>query len=320
MSEPASPQNDVQPIERVLHDALDQGDMVLKTAGPILGHLLANDDHSLFSDEIIARIRGMTGDCARQFVMAIASAQSIAEPYELLDELVPSLTNALIEEPAFVHHCHALVLEWHFAARLQSRGVVDAVLSPLLQTLIASNDVDMAADGMALLAAQARFMQQIRRMELPLTELSQAHFNLALLTLDSHAGDAAPETVNRATSNLREEFGEDASRTGIARRLVRNMAKNAADTFVISQAGPALYLSGLSAATDQPRDLIAMATNDRQLARLALTLRAAGLSPKAVTEQFAQLHPEISLPADFGLLRADRAAAMLARSGLRHSD
>jgi hypothetical protein len=53
---------------------------------------------------------------------------------------------------------------------------------------------------------------------------------------------------------------------------------------------------------------------DRQFARLALALRAAGLKQQAVEEQFLYLHPEISLPDGFDRLRADRAAALLAGS------
>ena len=53
---------------------------------------------------------------------------------------------------------------------------------------------------------------------------------------------------------------------------------------------------------------------DRQFARLALALRAAGLKQQAVEEQFLYLHPEIALPDGFDRLRADRAAALLAGS------
>ena len=42
-----------------LRDALVRGNATLARIGPILAHLMATPDHSLFSDEIIARIRGM---------------------------------------------------------------------------------------------------------------------------------------------------------------------------------------------------------------------------------------------------------------------
>ena len=44
-----------------LRDALARGNAALARIGPILTHLLATPDHSLFSDEIVARIRGRFG-------------------------------------------------------------------------------------------------------------------------------------------------------------------------------------------------------------------------------------------------------------------
>ena len=61
-------------------------------------------------------------------------------------------------------------------------------------------------------------------------------------------------------------------------------------------------------------ETVIISTNDRQLARLAVALRAAGLKPRDVEEQFLHLHPEIALPEGFEALRADRAAALLAGS------
>ena len=54
--------------------------------------------------------------------------------------------------------------------------------------------------------------------------------------------------------------------------------------------------------------------HEGQVARLALTLRAAGLRPEAIEEQFLAIHPDVSLPDGFEALGADRAAAILARS------
>ena len=76
-----------------------------------------------------------------------------------------------------------------------------------------------------------------------------------------------------------------------------------------------MFLSALALASGQDRDTAVLATNEGQLARLALALRAAGLKPTAVEEQFVSLHPEVSLPDGFDSLGADRAAALLARSG-----
>jgi hypothetical protein len=53
---------------------------------------------------------------------------------------------------------------------------------------------------------------------------------------------------------------------------------------------------------------------ERQYARLALSLCAAGLKQQAMAEQFLYLHPDVALPEGFETLRADRAGALLATS------
>ena len=55
-------------------------------------------------------------------------------------------------------------------------------------------------------------------------------------------------------------------------------------------------------------------TGEGQLARLALSLRAAGLKPQAIEEQFLSLHPDALMPESFDVLSVDRAAAILAHS------
>ena len=77
----------------------------------------------------------------------------------------------------------------------------------------------------------------------------------------------------------------------------------------------AFFVSALALASGQDRDMAVLATNEGQLARLALALRAAGLKPAGVEEQFLALHPDVALPEGFETLGADRAAALLAQSG-----
>ena len=80
----------------------------------------------------------------------------------------------------------------------------------------------------------------------------------------------------------------------------------------VDHAGVAMFLSALATGSGQDRDLVALATNDKQLARLALSLRAAGLKADGVEQQFSYLHPQITLPEGFEGLRADDAAGLLA--------
>ena len=64
----------LETVEATLRDELAQGDAVLSTATPILRHLLANEEQALFGDEVIARVRGMLADLARQMLYAQAEA------------------------------------------------------------------------------------------------------------------------------------------------------------------------------------------------------------------------------------------------------
>ena len=61
-------------VEQVLRDELVRGDAVIASARPVLRHLLASEDSALFSDEMIARVRGMVLDVAQQLLLAQAAA------------------------------------------------------------------------------------------------------------------------------------------------------------------------------------------------------------------------------------------------------
>ena len=161
----------VESVETVLRDELGRGDAMLATSRPILRHLLVNDDHALFSDEMIARIRGMMNHVARQLLFAQAAAGGTLDRAGYADDRQDALAQALFEDTDFLAHAHALTLEAQLAERLQRRSGIDAVLSPLVQELAAAREMDMAALAMAVLAAEARFLQHHRRMELPLGEL-----------------------------------------------------------------------------------------------------------------------------------------------------
>ncbi len=301
------------PVEAVLRDELAHGDAVIGTIGPVLGHLLANHDHSLFSDEIVSRVRGMVSDLARQVLLAEAQAADAADPRRHAERERAVLAERLLADEQLVAHCHALALEWQLTTRLETRSAIDPVLSPLLQALIASDDGSVAATAMAALAAQARFAQAQRRMELPLGELPADLFHQVVATwmdgLDHTAGSVAA-----AANALREDYDESAGRLGLLSRLVTGMGAGARAGLDIGHAGVALFLTALAASARHDRDLAVIATNDRQLARLALSLRAAGLKPREVEEQFLHLHPDTPLPDGFDQLRADRAAALLGGS------
>jgi hypothetical protein len=301
-------------VEDILREDLAQGDALIGTLGPILRHLLANDDHSLFSDEIIARVRGMLEHMAAQLLHAQADAAGLEDRQRFLAERREPFVESFLAHPALLNHCHALALEWQLTERLQARNGVDPVLSPLFQALVASSDPDTAGLAMTALAAQARFVQAQRRMELPLTELPGDLFHSALITLRAQAGEADDAAAGAAEAALRARFDEANSRFGLLARLVTGMGGGAIAALAIDHAGAAIFLTALALGSAQDRDLAVLSTNDRQFARLALALRAAGLKPQAVEEQFLYLHPEVALPAGFDELGADRAGALLSSS------
>ena len=304
----------VESVEQVLRDELGRGDAMIATSRPILRHLLANDDHALFSDEVIARVRGMMMHLASQLLFAQAAAADAADRTRYAAERQEELAQALFEDTDFLAHAHALTLEAQLAERLQGRSGIDSVLSPLVQELASAREMDLAALSMAVLAAQARFVQRQRRMELPLTELPGDLFHRALVMLRSQAAEDDEDNAFAAERLLRDGYDEGASRLGLLSRLVMAMGQRATRALAIDHAGLAIFATALAMASNQDRDRTVLSFADRQFARLALALRAAGLKQQAVEEQFLFLHPEVALPAGFDILRADRAAALLAGS------
>lgn len=312
MSEMFAPVRAEPTVEDVLRDDLAQADAVIGTIAPILRHLLASDDQSLFNDEIVARVRGMIDHVARQMIDAVEDAQGAGARHDHDAEAIARVVAGLVERSALLSHVHAQALEFQLTERLQGRIALDPVLSPLLQALIASSDAATAASAVALLAAQARFVQAQRRMQLPLGELPADLFHAVLQTLRSF--EVGPDVLTAAEKVLRAGYDEGRSRLGLLSRLVHGMGGGAMAALDVSHAGVGLFLTALSLGAGQDRDLTALAAHEGQLARLALALRAAGMRPDAIEGQFLAIHPDLSLPESFETLGADRAAALLARS------
>lgn len=309
MSNAAANHRASDPVESRLRDRLERGDAVLGTVAPVLRHLLASDDSGLFGDAILARVRGMTGDIARQLIEHMRAAGGI--PPEL-----GVLTAAIVESPAILTHVHALVIEWQLTELLQSRLALDPVLSPLLQALAGSSDATTAGLAMKFLAAQARFGQAQRRMRLPLTELPGDLLHAALLALRLHARTDPHADAHAAAAEaaIRDGYDEGRSRLGLISRLVTGMGAGAVAALSLHHAGVAIFLTTLAIASRQDRDLATLATSETQRTRLALALVAAGLKPAAVEEQLLALDPDAELPKGIDRMSADRAAALLAQA------
>jgi len=301
--------------EKLLQDGLTRGDAVIASARPVLRYLLSNEDSDLFTDEVIARIRGMVFDMADRLLFAVAEAAGISDRDDFLAKHLDDLVTSLSGDEPLLGHAHALALEGRMAEALQERSDVDAVLPPLVQELAASDDETVAGLAMSYLAAQARFMQHQRRMELPLGELPGDLFHKALLILQSH-DLAEPEVMDAAIASLRKGFDEAHGRLGLVTRLVTCMGGKLRRALRVEQAGLAIFATALAMGSDQDRDLAILALNGRLPARLALSLRAAGLKAERIRAQFAYLQPMAMLPDGLDGLSGKRAAAILAEAEL----
>ena len=249
----------LESVESMLRVQLAQGDTMLSTAAPILRHLLVNDDPALLSDEVVARVRGMLLDVARQLLHAQAEAVRIEECAPFVAEREEALAQCLAGDAEFLAHVHALTIEARLTLQLQARSNVDPVLCPLLQELVASSDDTVAGSAMAVLAAQARFIQHHRRMALPLAELPGDLFHAALLALRSIAEESEAASAERT---LRDRYDEGHGRLGLISHLVMRLGK-AARAHDIHHAGLAIFATALAMASRQERDVTVLSFSDR---------------------------------------------------------
>src|SRR6187549_3024641 len=109
-------------VERVLHDELVEGDAMIAAARPILRHLLASDDSGLFSDETIARVRGLVLSVVEQLLFAQAGVAEARDRPGYVAERQDKLAQALFADTAFLAHAHALTVEAQLIERLQGRS------------------------------------------------------------------------------------------------------------------------------------------------------------------------------------------------------
>lgn len=298
-----------EPVEQALRDELARGDALVAGARPILRHLLAEHDRALFSEELVARVRGMMLDLARQLLFAEAEAANAPDRAAYVAERQDTLAAALSDED-LLGHAQARVVEARLAERLQAQAGIDPVLSPLIQNLAADANEAVAGEAMTVLAAQARFMQHHRRMELPLRELPGELLHMALLVLREQSDD--PEVAEIAERRVRHDFDESSGREAALARLAMAAHRPAAQMLDIAQAGVAVFATGLALASGQSRDRTVLSFTARQQARLALALRAAGLDRSQVDAQLLVIDPDASPPGEVAAMPVGRAAAVLA--------
>ncbi len=299
-------------VEAILRDELAREARALSAVVPVLRHLLRSDADALVSDAILARVRGMIHDCAAQ-LLAVGAGRDPAgrASWDADPAALEGLAARLIGDEALLSHCHALAAESLIADRLQQRQALDPVLSPLLQELIASEDPEIAGLAMSALAAQSRFIQSQRRMELPLGELPAELFHALVAQVQAAAQDSA------AMVQLQAGYDEAATRIGLMARLVAAMRRGALAGLALDHAGLALFATTLAAGTRTVREEAVLACHEGQSARLALLLLAAGLTPPVAERQLLLLAPNTRLPRGLTELSPEQAAALARAEALR---
>lgn len=310
-------------VEGLLREELALGDRSLRSVAPVLAHMLANNGNVMVSDAIVASVRGMLEHLARQLLAAERADKPGSTAHDLPQsaEAIDALAARLASDHFVLGHSYVLAMESLLADRLERRASVDPVLSPLLQELIASDKPAIAELAMATLAAQSRFIQSQRRMDMPLAELPAELFLGVIECWENAARESDRARIPKAAvDRLKQSYDEGASRAGLLARLVSAMGSGALAALELEHAGLALFASALAAFTRQPRDNALIACHESQSARLALAFRAAGMDADAIERQFLLLEPGVRVPQVIGEIAPDRAQAILAKSEARIAD
>ncbi len=279
------------PETEALREALSRGDRQIARVGPILEHLLSENDQSLFTDEIVARVRGMLRSLGQQLLRAQAEATGQRGQDSFASAHVDELVERFFGHRELVAHCHAITLEWQLAERLHDRHALDPVLSPMFRQLVGDENSDIASASMAALAAQTRFAQSQRRMELQAGELPAELFHQVLLLWRAFNTDASDDAITRAELRLRSGYDEGAGRRALLARVVAGLGPQAHGALSVDHAGAALFLTALAARSGQTREQATWSVSGQHVARLLLGLRAAGLKPAEAQAQALKIDP-----------------------------
>ncbi len=270
--------------------ALIAADHRLAMTAHVLESLVGLGPTKLLDDETVARVRALAGDLAAQLVVDEAA---LADP----------VRDRLMANRAIALHLHAIAIETRLIAQLAARRALDPVLPPLIRRRLDAGTVgdDVAIATTALLAVQTRLGQSLRRMCLPLGELPGDLLHMAHAIADGvRAEHAAPVRHPRHAAP-----DDPHGRLALLRRVLTVLGPDTAMALRIDEAGVPLFLSALALASGQPRELVTLACAEDDPLRLALMLRATGLSPADAAAQLLAIRPEadpalVALPADAG--------------------
>jgi hypothetical protein len=309
MSEAVKRPQDQALASDTLRQELARGDLALAGVAPVLTHLLASPGQALVSEDVLARMRGMLSDLAKQILAA--QAETDRQSGKITPDAVVDLAGRLATSGILVSHCYAIAIESQLGERIEQSAAIDQVLTPLLQEMIASPDENTAELAMSAMSAQARFVQAQRRMNLPLAELPAELFHEALAIAGTEGAGGDAEAISRAEQRLRAGYDESCGRLGLLTRLVGGMAGGIRAALDLEHAGLALFATSLARLSKQPRELAILSCHERQQTRLALALRAGGLKQDEIARQFSIIHRDFALPSGLPEISPDQAAALL---------
>ncbi len=238
MSSHLAPSLPLDSAESHLRLALARGDMVGGSTVSVLNYVLRNDDRAMFADDVLAVTRGMLADLAHQIYHAAATGLNNQHPSPV-DEQLNLLIQMLTSQSTLLRYIHALALEWNLIQRLQGEIGIDPVLTPLLQSLIASQDGAIGASAMKFLAAQARFVQNLRHMRYPITELPADVLHTVLIAVRS-------ELDQDSESKIRSQYDESVTRLGLMSQLVASMGVGRIAARSITHSGASLFATAMA--------------------------------------------------------------------------
>lgn len=285
--------------EDLLRAELARGRRALAAVPMVISALVNEGSPALFSEEVVARTRGMTDSLAVQ----LARGCTGEEPDEAI--LAP-LTAALTGMKPLLTHCHALALEGNLLVRLGAQGL-DPVLSPFLQQAISGADPDLATLAIQVLAAQGRFLQAWRRMELPLAELPVDLFGQVRAACQTYLGERGfPVANSDGKATDRQTRSEQIA------SLLLSGSDGLTQALDPERAGVSLFVSAASLSTGIPRTTVIQTIAGGQEARLALMLGACGVDTAARLAAIARLSPDATCPASAIGLSPERARVLLA--------
>lgn len=225
---------------------------------------------------------------------------------------VDVVLRVLSECQALVEHLRADVIEWQLTQRLHDTLALDPVSSPVLQQLVVQPDHRAAAT--AFLAAQMRWCQSHARMYMALADLPPAVQGQVCAVIQA-LGAGEPDLADRANAlcaDMRNAYDPAADREVCATQALEHMSLEFADALRVQEMGVAVFLTALARLTMQPRATVTGWTERAQAPRLAVALRAAGMSPGDIQQQLFAFHGDAGLGAGVAEIEPQQASAMLA--------